>query len=672
MRNVEDVIIQKSQPRIKWYQSIRVRLLAIALLPLLVLLPLFGAGVIANWSQRFDDLLIAKVNGELTIAHQYLAGLKERSSEKLQAFAASVTFADTPPNKFPELLDEKLIEFGFDFLYYIDDTGKIISPTTINIPDNPNIWPVVLDARKGIVRTEIDIFDQNTLSQYSADLASRAEIPLVPTLGAMATDRIDETRGMIVHSAVPVGQNGVLVAGLLLNRNLEFIDTINDLVYPQASLTEGSRGTTTLFLEDVRISTNVRLFENTRALGTRVSVAVRNAVLTKGEIWLDRAFVVNDWYISAYEPLLDSFGKRVGMLYVGFLDSPFRAAKIRSLMIISGGFLVLLGLSIPLFMAIARGVFKPLEKIVSTIAKVESGDLGARSKVPVARNEIAVVANKFDHLLEQVEETNKELKAWARELNARVEERTKELNEAGRRLEASNKQLIISEKLASIGEISASIAHEINNPIAVILGNIEVIRQEIGDGIAPLETEFDLVEAQIHSIHILVSKLLQFARPEEFAGVVDHTSPNDVIHDTIPLVQHLLVKGHIDLQLELTSDCMVAMNRTELQQVLINLVVNAIHAMQNGGVLNIKTVNHTNDEVDGVLITVSDTGSGIPEKVLGQIFDPFFTTKASEGTGLGLSISQNLIIRSGGKINVESVLGAGTVFTIFFPNITGD
>ncbi len=672
MRNVEDVIIQETQTRIKWHQSIRVRLLAIALLPMLVLMPLFGAGVIANWSQRFDDLLIAKVNGELTIAHQYLAGLKDRSSEKLQAFAASVTFANTPPDKLPELLDAQRLKNGFDFLYYIDDAGKITTATTHNAPDNPDVWPVVVDARKGIVRTEIDIFDQNTLSQYSDDLAQRARIPLVPTKGAIPTDRIEETRGMIVHSAVPVGQNGALVAGLLLNKNLGFIDTINDLVYPQASLTEGSRGTTTLFLEDVRISTNVRLFENTRALGTRVSVAVRNAVLTNGKTWLDRAFVVNDWYISAYEPLLDSFGNRVGMLYVGFLDSPFRTAKMRSLFLIFGGFLVLLGLSIPLFMAIARGIFKPLEKIVSTIAKVESGDLGARSKVPLARNEIAVVANKFDHLLEQVEETNKELKDWAQELNARVEERTKELRETGRRLEASNKQLIISEKLASIGEISASIAHEINNPIAVILGNIEVIRQEMGDAVAPLETEFNLVEAQIHSIHVLVSKLLQFARPEEFAGVVDYTNPNDVIHDTLPLVQHLLVKGDIDLKLELTSECLIAMNRTELQQVLINLIVNAIHAMQNGGALDIKTRDHKSEDSDGVLIIVSDTGSGIPAKVLDQVFAPFFTTKTSEGTGLGLSISQKLVIRSGGKIEVESVLGAGTKFSIFFPNITGN
>ena len=637
---------------------------------MLVILPLFGGGVMVSWSQRFDDLLIAKVNGELTIAHQYLEGLKERAGENLQALGGSVVFAQATPETMPTLLDEQRKKYGFDFLYFIDSFGNITPAKTHGKPLNAAKWPIVETAQGGLALTEIDIFNQDELAQYSRELASRATIPLVPTKAALPTTRTEENRGMVVHSAVPVGQGGALVAGLLLNQNLEFIDTINDLVYPEASLTEGSRGTTTLFLEDVRISTNVRLFENTRALGTRVSVAVRSAVLDRGAIWLDRAFVVNDWYISAYEPIIDSFDERVGMLYVGFLDSPFRAAKKRSLLLIVSGFLILLGLSVPLFLHIASGIFKPLEKMVSTISKVEAGDLGARSDVPAAQNEVALVSNKLDTLLEQVQERNRQLSEWAEELNLRVDARTKELQEANQRLEATSKQLIISEKLASIGEITASIAHEINNPIAVMQGNIEVIRQELGQSVEPLETEFKLVEAQIHSIYILVSKLLQFARPEEYAGVVDTTSPNEVIKDTLPLVQHLLSKGHIKLVLAFETDRLIEMNRTELQQVLINLIVNAIHAMQDGGDLEIKTKNRSENGVAGVEITVSDSGKGMPSSVSKRIFDPFFTTKANEGTGLGLSISQKLVIRSGGRISVESSEGVGTVFTVFFPSLS--
>ena len=178
----------------------------------------------------------------------------------------------------------------------------------------------------------IDIFTNEELAEISPALAQRARLDLVPTPNAVSTDRNTETHGMVVHAAsratTPDGAPAALVGGILLNQNLEFIDTINDLVYQAASLPEDSQGTATLFLDDVRITTNVRLFEGRRALGTRVSAAVRSAVMEEGRTWLDSAFVVNDWYISAYEPLVDSYGKRVGMLYVGFLEKPFSDAKL--------------------------------------------------------------------------------------------------------------------------------------------------------------------------------------------------------------------------------------------------------------------------------------------------------------------------------------------------------
>jgi two-component system, NtrC family, sensor kinase len=119
------------------------------------------------------------------------------------------------------------------------------------------------------------------------------------------------------------GYVGVLVGGILLNKNLEFIDRLNEIVYPEGSLPFGSAGTATLFLDDVRVATNVRLFEGGRAIGTRVSAAVYDAVLGEGKTWLDSAFVVADWYVSAYAPLIDSRQQRIGMLYVGYLEGPF-------------------------------------------------------------------------------------------------------------------------------------------------------------------------------------------------------------------------------------------------------------------------------------------------------------------------------------------------------------
>ncbi|HEX7928106.1 MAG TPA: cache domain-containing protein, partial [bacterium] len=492
-----------------------------------------------------------------------------------------------------------------------------------------------------------------------------------PTPNAVPTSRLVETRGMVVHSAVPVmwdGRRAALVGGLLLNRNLVFIDTINDLVYREASLPEGSVGTATLFLDDVRVSTNVRLFEGRRALGTRVSAAVRSAVLDQGRTWLDSAFVVNDWYISAYEPILDSYGKRVGMLYVGFLEAPFTEARWATILTILAAFLAITAASVPIFLRWAGAIFRPLERMTETISRVEGGDLGARTNLrTAANNEIGLVAAHLDHLLNQLQERDRQLREWNEELNKRVDERTRDLQLANQRLEATTKQLIISEKLAAIGEITAGVAHEINNPIAVMQGNLDVIRNVLEDHISEVSTEFRLLDEQIYRVNRIVTKLLQFARPEEYAGYVERHALGGVIADSLPLVRHLLSKARIEVSVDDKAARLVVINRTELQQVLVNLIVNAIHAMPDGGALTLRTYDVDLDGKAGLALEVVDTGVGMAPDILRKVFDPFFTTKRRDGTGLGLSISQTLITRQGGRISVVSEPGQGTVFTVWLP-----
>ncbi len=657
-----------------WISSVRFRLLVIAILPMLVVMPLLLGSTFTQWSVKFDDLLIAKVNGELTIAHQYFANILETSEDKVQALGNSVAFAKVVNGRnkieIAEYLDERRRYLGLDFLYLADASGNYTTSNDDRYYAYFKNWAVVKSAMEGKARTEIDLFSGQDLALFSQGLVQQALIDLVPTEAAVPTDKTQESRGMIVHTAAPFEVDGIkaaLVGGILLNRNLDFIDTINDLVYPAASLTDGSRGTATLFLEDVRISTNVRLFENVRALGTRVSAIVRSTVLDQGQVWLDRAFVVNDWYISAYEPIIDSTGTRIGMLYVGFLDTPYRTAKTRTLWATILALLAAVALSVPIFLRWARGIFRPLEGMLKTISKVEEGDMGARTGWTRTDDEIGQVASHFDGLLGQIQERDRRLRGLAAELNDRVEERTRELSDANKRLEATTKQLVVSEKLAAIGEITAGIAHEINNPMAVILGNVDVIRQELSGHIDEVETEFRLIDEQVHSVNVLVSKLLQFARPDEYSDFIELQIPDEILTDCLVLVQHLMTKVRIEVERNQNADGAIAMNRTELQQVFINLIVNAIHAMPEGGVLRLSTGNKSIDDVMGVAVCIEDTGKGMSKETLDKIFDPFFTTKQREGTGLGLSISQTIITRYGGEISVASTEGVGTKFSIWLP-----
>ncbi|MDE2377728.1 cache domain-containing protein [Bradyrhizobium sp.] len=657
-------------------RSVRFRLLAIALLPMLVILPLLLGVAIYRWNAKFDAALISKVNGDLTIAHQYLARMLEKTGVQMRALSASARFRDVVAQdgsgSLSDLLDEARKEIGLDFLYLTNGKGDILasSPALQRRPRQD--WPIVAAALSGQAPTTgVDIFANDELAAISPALAERAMLELVPTPNAVPTDRSAETQGMVVHAAsratLPDGGTAALVGGILLNQNLDFIDTINDLVYRAASLPEGSKGTATLFLDDVRISTNVRLFEGRRALGTRVSAAVRSAVLGDGHTWLDSAFVVNDWYISAYEPLVDTYGKRVGMLYVGFLEKPFSDAKYQTLLIIITAFIAITGATVPIFLRWASSVFMPLERMTATIAEVERGNLAARTEMTVSGDEIGRVAVHLDSLLDQIQERDRQLRTWNEELNARVRERTRDLEHANLKLEATTKQLIMSEKLAAIGEITAGVAHEINNPIAVMQGNLDVIRSVIGADADKVKVEFRLLDEQIHRISQIVTKLLQFARPEEYAGYVERHAAASIISDCLPLVQHLLNKTAIAVVRDDRASRLVLMNRTELQQVLVNLIVNAIHAMPDGGTLGLRSFDAERDGSPGVAVEVSDTGVGMGADVIEKIFDPFFTTKRRQGTGLGLSISQTLIKRQGGQITAESRVGAGSTFTVWLP-----
>jgi two-component system NtrC family sensor kinase len=643
-------------------RSVRLQLLVMALVPLMVLLPVLLVMGISRWNNDYNNLLIAKVESELQVAEQYLQRIVGATGTSVEALAASLAIQKAAENgQLNDFLTLEKDALGLDFL-------SIVQPTSID--EHMQKWPVVQSALTGTARTAVDLFEAEDLLMIDVALAEQAELILIPTEAAVPTNKVAETRGMMIHTAAPVSINGsqrVLMGGILLNRNLDFIDTINTLVYQRKNTAEDPRGTATLFLEDVRISTNVRLFENVRALGTRVSAEVRRAVLDQGQTWLDRAFVVNDWYISGYLPIYDSFDQRIGMLYVGFLEEPFRLVKRDAIAMMWIAFIGVLIVFIPVFLRLAGGIFSPLERMTKTMRRVETGDLTARNNLNQSGGEIAEVSHHLDHLLDQVQERDKQLRDWADDLNVRVEERTAQLQEANRKLETTYKQLVMSEKLASIGEITAGVAHEINNPVAVIQGNVDVVRLTLGEQAEPVKTELDLIDRQIMRIGGIVGKLLQFARPSDYGKFEEHVNLRDVTQDSLGLVDHVYASNDIDVKLDFTNVPDVKINPSELQQVIINLIINAVQAMDGKGILTIQSHVLERDGKNGVCLAFHDSGPGISEDTINTIFDPFFTTKRAKGTGLGLSISQTIIQTAGGIITADNHPKGGALMSIWLP-----
>lgn len=647
---------------------IRGKLLALVLLPLVVVLPLLGVILLVWANLAFDNLLITKVRADLAVASGYF----ERVLGEVGGSAATVAdsnalhLALAQPDRaaLVPLLRRFKAREALDFinLRAPDGTLLVTDHALADAPAAPA--PLRRTGSDGRPRAGVEVLAPEELAVLAPALQARVAVPLVPTRNAAPTTRTQEDRAMVVLAGAPVtAPDGRVLAhvqaGVLLNRNLPFIDHINAIVYPEGSLPFGSRGTATLFLDDVRISTNVRLFgpeAGSRAIGTRVSQNVRDAVLGRGHTWLDRAFVVSDWYVSGYLPLTDGDGRRVGMLYVGYLEQPFMLLKYGVLAAIGLIFSAVMVGAAAVSLRAARGIFGPIERMAQTMQRVQGGALEARVGPVASVDEVGALATHLDRLLDAIAAQTRALQRWNAELDAKVAERT-------RALEAAQRQLVRSEKLAAVGQLTASIAHEVNNPIAVIQGNLDLARELMGPQAAQrVRAELALVDEQVERMRLIVTQLLQFARPAEYAGYIDEVDTAQVLHDSLVLVAHLLARTRIERVLDFTATRRPAINRNELQQVIVNLLVNAIQAMPEGGTLRLATRDNAPGGVD---IEVADTGPGLDAALLAELFQPFVTHK-KDGTGLGLWISRSIVERYGGDIRAANRTDGvrGAVFTI--------
>jgi two-component system NtrC family sensor kinase len=286
---------------------------------------------------------------------------------------------------------------------------------------------------------------------------------------------------------------------------------------------------------------------------------------------------------------------------------------------------------------------------------VAAGDLDQQIGLRRA-DEIGELAGSFDtmtlHLRERTEE--------ARRLYEETLQRNKELAEINARLEATQLQLIQSEKLASIGQLTAGIVHDVKNPFAVIMGMAEVLAD---DENIDEETRHGLKVIRESAVkgNTIVSDLLKFARQSK--PEMRYRDLRETVQTSMRLTAYLTRKYNTTADLP-EIPLMVTYDSQQVEQVLINMIHNAVQAMPDRGALRIglKTVGNT------AQISVEDSGCGISAEHVKRIFDPFFTTKPEgEGTGLGLSVSYGIIANHGGKIDVESEIGKGTTFTIVLP-----
>jgi len=403
--------------------------------------------------------------------------------------------------------------------------------------------------------------------------------------------------------------------------------------------------------------------------------------------------------MKLYSPLWHK-GKIVGgiQMEVPILDlmmNLIESKKILLITIISDALVLIIFGSFLL----SRVLVKPMKDLVRLTKRISDGDFSQSIEV-TSKNEIGQLMESFNRMIERLKENQESLNKYLESLES-----------ANKQLKQTQEELIRTEKLASIGRFAAGVAHEVGNPLGAILGYTGILKKGRMDS-EETKDYLKRIEDEIERIDKIVRELLDFARPSKFE--IREVEINKIIENTLSLLSYQKDFKNIETRLDLQSDLpLIKGDESQLSQVFINIILNAIDAMPNGGRLQIQTEGHVMDysyedlfqrtypprrksdpmECDYsslrksdslptlltkfskgdrlVKVRISDTGSGIKKEDLENIFDPFFTTKAPDkGTGLGLSISLKIVESLGGEIRVESEEGKGTGFEIYFPAIS--
>ncbi|HZN55938.1 MAG TPA: ATP-binding protein [Candidatus Polarisedimenticolaceae bacterium] len=316
----------------------------------------------------------------------------------------------------------------------------------------------------------------------------------------------------------------------------------------------------------------------------------------------------------------------------------------------------LLALAIGLGLVIVRIVGRPLSRLVEATRRIARGEVSVRVEAS-SRDEIGELARSFNRMAEDLEKTRAELEEERRELERRVVARTEELSRA-------QQTLVHAEKMTAVGQLVAGVAHELNNPLTVVLGYAGLLAERNRD--PAIQKKLEMLAAAAESSRKIVQNLLAFARKQKPERA--RLDVNDVVQKTLSLRSYHLrtEKIAVDTRLDPRLPATWA-DPQQIQQVVLNLLVNAEQAIEASG--HGDRIGFTTRAVEGGIdLVVEDNGPGIPPEVRSRIFEPFFTTKeVGKGTGLGLSICYGIVAEHGGEIRVESEPGQFTRFTLNLP-----
>jgi two-component system NtrC family sensor kinase len=552
-----------------------------------------------------------------------------------------------------------------DMLSLVNADGTVLfRPSNPTVRGDTMLWdPVVrkcLEKKTPLASTELISVER--VRRENPNLSERLEIPIVKTPQSIEIHKKQLSEGMVLRATYPVFDaqgdlKGALVGGVLLNKDYAMVDKIKETVYHDEKYENLDMGFATIFQGGVRISTNVMTEDSERAIGTVVSQEVYERVVEKGTDWIGRAFVVNDWYLSSYVPIYNINHAIIGMLYVGILEKKYRDMRLDALWIFLG--ITTLGMVVAFIISFRMGhtIIERIRILKQATETIATGDLDYR--LPSDKSsDFGMLDEAFNDMVIS-------------------------LRDRDERLKRALQQITQTERLVALGQIAAGVAHEMNNPLGGTLLYGNLVLEELPEG-SPARENVEKIIYQTNRCKEIVQNLLDFARTP--SGEMTLLDINEVLLTSLSLVKDQSMFHGIEIETAFTEGLpRVKGDRSRLEQVFLNLFINASDSMTGGGKLTVATklISRFPSDREGetemericllasphtVKITIADTGKGIDKAYLSHIFEPFFTTKGpGQGTGLGLSIAYGIVRKHDGFIDVESEPGSGTTFLIFLP-----
>ncbi|MDO9542708.1 MAG: cache domain-containing protein [Kiritimatiellia bacterium] len=590
------------------------------------------------------DRAQAQVRNDLNFAREIYQGEVDKVNDLVRLSAAryflrdAIVAHDLKPilARFHQISRDEAL----DILTLTDADGKVIArarnPAVLGDNQSHNELVCRVLAEKKPVSGTV-LIERTELLKESAELADQARIQLVNTPRARPTEEKARTAGMLVKAASPVCDYdgkliGVLYGGKLLNRRHAIVDRVKRIVFQDIQYKGKDIGTVTVFQDDMRIATNVLREEGSRAVGTRVSQDVYRQVLENGAPWIGRAFVLNDWYKTAYEPIKNTEGRIIGMLYVGTLERPFNNLARNTMLVFFGIVAAAALLAFVLSLIVAACVSRPLADLVKAAGKLAAGEMGHLVATRTGVTELDQLAEAFNNM------------------SAKLEERDKNLSAANIKLAESNKNYI---------DLIAFVAHELKGVLATVVMNVCSVHDEYLGALNDRQKKaLAGATRNLDYLALTIQKFLNLGKIEKGELKANRTEAKmreDIFEHAVNALAAAAARKGMQIENRIAADLKANIDPELMRIAAGNLVSNAVKYGNEGGAISLSA--GTAD--DKIRIEVYNESAPLSAGQQAQLFRRFArldtpATRTAKGTGLGLFITKEIIQIHGGRIWTEA------------------